>query len=318
MDGSPKSNIQLNNKQLAELQGFLRTGYVFPVTIEKQIAQNYYAVRIRNVALNAYSEVDLRSKKVFVRVKEIQPVPKLQLLFYNEEDSINRFWKDEFSNLDYFDFIRLQQVLPYLPQDATESSDSLTDPKVVKTLLHWLDLKSCFSLIPLSQCFKSDLNIQQLDRLYHFAKTSNSSACLVRYPSRQNEITAEIPELDLFNHSISSETFQLERWFVPVGKQTLSMAVETAYDQGCLSRFSSCVYTENYGRIFLNGRKQQNWKIQIDFENSIYQRSFVPDFQDFSQRISQTMKQNVDLISGIVTPVRLDQAMSFLDRTVHD
>ncbi len=312
MDDSPKSNIQLNQSQLSELQRFLKTGNVFPVTIEKQIAANYYAIKIRNVALNAFSEVDLRSKKVFVRVKESSPVPKLQLLFYDDDAKVS-MWDDLDDQINYHDFIKLRQVMPYLPK-----SEKMPDAQTIKALLYWLDIKSGFSIIPLASCFKSELSITQLQNIYSYHSLSSQTTELYRYPAHIVPYESDFSNLDSFNQYMSSENFRLERWYVPVKNQILSLPIETLYDQHQLFRFCSCLNTENYGQIRIDAIKKSNWKIQIDFENAIYQRSFIPELQAFSDRISQQMKQTIDLNFGLIEINRYEQPGTMLDTIIRN
>jgi hypothetical protein len=312
MDDSPKSNIQINQSQLSELQRFLKTGNVFPVTIEKQIAANYYAIKIRNVALNAFSEVDLRSKKVFVRVKESSPVPKLQLLFYDDDAKVS-MWDDLDDQINYHDFIKLRQVMPYLPK-----SEKMPDAQTIKALLYWLDVKSGFSIIPLASCFKSELSITQLQNIYSYYSLSSQTTELYRYPAHIVPYESDFSNLDSFNQYMSSENFRLERWYVPVKNQILSLPIETLYYQHQLFRFCSCLNTENYGQIRIDAIKKSNWKIQIDFENSIYQRSFVPELQAFSDRISQQMKQTIDLNFGLIEINRYEQPGTMLDTIIRN
>jgi len=331
MDDSPKSNIQINQSQLSELQRFLKTGNVFPVTIEKQITANYYAIKIRNVALNAFSEVDLKSKKVFVRVKESSPVPKLQLLFYDDDAKVS-MWDDLDDQINYHDFIKLRQVMPYLPK-----SEKMPDAQTIKALLYWLDVKSGFSIIPLASCFKSELSITQLQNIYSYYSLSSQTTELYRYPAHIVPYESDFSNLDSFNQYMSSENFRLERWYVPLkktfidgetpsllsqadslGYKALSLPVETQYDQHQLFRFCSCLNTENYGQIRIDAIKKSNWKIQIDFENSIYQRSFIPELQAFSDRISQQMKQTIDLNFGLIEINRYEQPGTMLDTIIRN
>ncbi|HOE91216.1 MAG TPA: hypothetical protein PL063_08535 [Candidatus Cloacimonadota bacterium] len=304
MDEKEKPKLQINQKQLDELCVFLKPGIVLPVAIEKQISANYYAVRIKNVLLNAFSEVDLRSKDAFVRVIETKPIPRLQLLF-SEKNSMLTMLSEQELTLDYAEYVLLNEAYPYLPKGKEQ-----IEPEQMQVLLDLLAVKTQFQIIQLSLFFNSSLSFIDLMELYSMKYLKKESGKVKR--SVEGEL------LNAFNESIAHAGLRLEQWEIPVSENTLLLPVETVLQGDNLSRLSSCLFTKNFGQININGQKSAGWTVNIDFENQIYQRNFIEDFNSLKKRLDGSIKEEINLKLGVMSAQLPDNMVSLFDKTINN
>ena len=304
------TKIQIEQKHLNLLQSYLKPGTVLPVSIEKQISTNYYAVKIRNITVKAYSTIDLRAKDVFVRVVETSPLPKLQLLFYEKNDFISKLSGQDLS-LSYADFLLLEKAYPYLPKNC-----SLTEANELYNLLKFLIIKENFKLIPLQKTFKSQLSSEQLIMIYSAVHKNNLES---NTQKRWRKVIrhAESPEIEAllnkFNKSCTYNDCQLERWQVQFFDKEIILPVETCQNSEGLERFSSCIITNNYGIIEINAHKKQIWEIFVDFENQIFQRSFASKFEGLKYK---SITQNININLGISSMFPIDNELSVFDTII--
>lgn len=283
---------------------FLKPGIVLPVAIEKQISANYYAVRIKNVLLNAFSEVDLRSKDAFVRVIETKPIPRLQLLF-SEKNSMLTMLSEQELTLDYAEFVLLNEAYPYLPKGKEQ-----IEPEQMQVLLDLLAVKAQFQIIQLSLFFNSSLSFMNLMELYSMKYLKKESGKVKR------SVKGEL--LNAFNESIAHAGLRLEQWEIPVSENTLLLPVETVLQGDNLSRLSSYLFTKNFGQININGQKSASWTVNIDFENQTYQRNFIEDFNSLKKRLDGSIKEEINLKLGVMSAQLPDNMVSLFDKTINN
>lgn len=313
MDEHPKTKIQIDQSEIKQLQNNLKTGMMIPVFIENKISDNYYQIRIKNVRLNAFSEVNLFNSSVFVRVKEVNPIPKLQLIFCDAKFSMQNFNMDDIEQLNPQDLQLLFSLNPFL------NLNQKNPPNNVKQLIQYAKVKSFFSLIPVHLSFQTGLDIDQMLSFYSFQFLDYPLKSIIRLPQdksliEDNHLKALISSkmnlIDYLNaefSSINREYYQYEYWLIPYQNKICLCPMEAMFFQQKLKRFTSTYISKNLGVISINGNHKAYWTINIDTENSIFQKELMKISATLYNNLSDIITQKFDLNFGIITSVHPEQ-----------
>ena len=272
MEDSPKTGFQLNNSDVSLLQNSFKKGNLIPVRVLAKLSALNYSIRIKNITLNAFSELDLLNKSILVRVKELFPVPVLQLIFVDEENSL--FDNPDLDSLDSFNAQDLILMKKFLHLFKSNSVKNLT------ALLNFLKIKQFYNLIPLnihSELDKSDclpdflyntIHINNSDIPNGFLDLSITIENILSDPS-QKEIAL------LFQKNLhKNNTHKLAYLAFKKENSTILIPFEAQIINKNLKKISSYYKSTNFGDICINGSLKSEWHFSLSFENITFLNSF--------------------------------------------
>lgn len=292
-----QTQLSVSHNQAEKLRQMLRQDEIVPVKVMAYEGDNIYSILIRNLEVKAYSLIDLRSKIVFVKVKELIPVPNLQLIIGNEqtgaEDFIDSLYESQipFSNND----LRLVNFVSSL------RTKMLLDQNTMLAFFQALQRKSLFSLIPARffqnsdiwdedsiRCFtdiylSNELNPLELEPLF----TNNTSFRLIPLSSL---LTANYPQLSglhsvltRMNQTLSSTPCRLDKWLICFNGQKQLLPVEYLINEkNEITTLQLFINTQNLGLLHVFVKEQI---LNFEAENNTILKHLEYTLQELKNKI---------------------------------
>ena len=123
----------ISNKQADELISQLQIGQIIKVDVLEKTSNTNYLISYQKILLTAVSEIDLRSKSVWLKVTQKVPFAKMQLII---EENYSNFKK-------LFEYaIEHKLILPNIPESFQKYLNFSTDETNVEDLFNFLQ---CYS-----------------------------------------------------------------------------------------------------------------------------------------------------------------------------
>lgn len=307
MEENSKTNIQLNNTEIVKLQNSLKPGSLLPVTVLEKLGKNYYAIRIKNVRLKAYSDFDLSTRGLLVRVRELFPVPVLQLIFFDNELSEEYLsnWSEELDNISSQDVYLLKKYADLLINTKTSVN--------LKGLLEFIKKKQTYQIIPMSFYLQSGLSESKLNSLYYLKVINkpNLKNGLIYLEDLDNIlkepiINSEINELKSLSKIFKGQDFTLAYYLLNLSNSAILIPVEIFRQNQQLIKLNLIYPSRNYGNITINALYSDYWRIRIEFENSIYQKVFEKDIEQITLNLQTLINDKVKIYTEIADNQPLD------------
>lgn len=323
MDEHPKTKIQIDQSEISHLQKILKTGMIIPVFIESKISENYYLIRIKSVRLHAFSEINLLNNSVFVRVKELKPIPKLQLIFCDASFSANNINIEEIENLNPQDLQLLFSLNPMFKHQGKKSYD-------LNQLIRFAKLKTLYSLIPVHLSLQSGIDISQHLTFYHHHFIDYPLESIVRLPQDYPLLTDVhlieqisshmklLESLNAENSSQNSEFYHYEYWLIPYKNKAYLCPIEALYINQKMKRFNTAYTSKHLGDISIHANHKTYWSININSENSIFQKELMKISSSINKDITNIVTHRFDLNFGITPPMNPEQSQyQLMDITIN-
>ena len=218
-------------------------GQIIKVKVLERTGASQYLISYKNIRLNAYSEVDLLSKSVWLKVTQKTPMPKLQLIIEEIDNNLDELFTYINENnpalhavhkkeITYKDLLTIYKgiIVPYLEKDniAKLINSSADTPVFQENIIN--------ALTPLV----NSLDKVNLALIKSLDKDADISICIL-----------------LFTHKFQFFTIPFER---------------------IANTISGNINTKHFGKICLKINKKDNIT-KIFFENNIFKNALNHDIE---------------------------------------
>ncbi len=292
-------SFSLGKDQSAKLQKKLKQGEIIPVQVLNYTGDNIYVILIKNLEVKAFSNIDLRTKLLFVKVKELYPLPNLQLIV-NDPDS------DQYDILNSFADLNIafnESDLDLISYLGTLKKNFVLSQNILFDLYHSFQNKLRFSLIPKNIFFSSALG--DINTFYDFIEIYNPNRIINK---ELDDLIEQTPHFNILqmshlltnnekflfrlqsalksmNKILQNTPYRLEQWIIIRNNHALIIPVEYLINQNNEIIKSQCfLNTQHLGLFHIYS---QGNTLSFEVENNTILKHLETSFSDISQFIHQ-------------------------------
>ena len=288
-------NFKFNNSiEAAELVSRLRLGQTIKIEVLDKIEHNKFKIRFKGLVLSAVSEVDLTSKSCWLKVTQLTPFPKLQIIIEEQSGYMNDL-------LSYADENDLD--LPHIPNSLKINIETYPTRVNAQELYDFISLYSEWSgisnvLLNLKNFnfSKDGITISDLNRFfssYNIEKNENNNSLksskllfseedIDIESAKQKNIYKNLKIITKINNNLKNTNFKLALYMIENPKYCIILPVECEFQKNTQS-ITGLIKTKHFGKILYKGELPQ--KLILSFENSIYMNAIKPLIKNTSTQV---------------------------------
>ena len=270
-----------NSAQANELISRLRVGQIIKIEVIEKSEHNIYLINFRGLVLSAVSELDLTSKSCWLKVTQLTPFPKMQIIIQEQNDFIN----------DLFNFADENDLeIPMVPNQLKIQLSTISNRVNPRDLYEFLFIYTEWSTISnfmmnIKNCLISEdgITISDVNQFFNFCLLKKNDENDIKTSSKllfsQNDnididgINSILNILTKINKQIEKSETKLALLYTQHQKYTIIFPVECR-SYGDNMEINGILKTKHFGKIII--KSEINKKIALSFENSIFMNAIKP------------------------------------------
>jgi len=268
-----------NSTQATELMSHLRLGQIIKIQVLEKSGHNLYMISFRGLVLSAVSEMDLTSKSCWLKVTQLVPFPKLQIIIEDKKGFMNDL-------LSYADENDLE--IPNIPELLKTKLISIPVKINIQELYKFIDIYAEWSVISdlvlhLDNYIISDdgITISDLNQIFSFNVIVKNKEKVGKVSSKLLFSVDELSNSEASYENILNVLMILSKVNLQLTKSNIRLALFHIKYQNyevilpveySLLRKNELIKglfkTKNFGNIYFKNDLSE--KIFLSFENSIF------------------------------------------------
>lgn len=284
-----KTGLSLNPNQAEYLKKRIHRGEIIPVEILSKISDSIYLIRLKNIEVTAFSSLELIGKKAFIRVKETEPIPNLQLQIHEEAEAEYTLWQELFEEGDQLDPLQWHIWQQYRHLFHNNPGSSLLPKKIMNALI--LKLKQ--RLIPMTLFFgknEESIPIRDFTEIYTplylempILDDSPRLSPVSRLQTDKAEISQKLSSLSTINRALVNTNYRLDIWYFHKNNGLILFPVEMSLSgKGQIRTIVTQFNSRHFGQIYI---RYEQTNLLIEIENSIYLSHLKGYFEKLRENI---------------------------------
>ena len=294
-------NFKFNNSaQAAELVSRLRLGQVIKIEVLEKLEHNKFKIQFRGLVLSAVSEVDLTTKSCWLKVTQLTPFPKMQIIIEDQ----NGYMSDLLSYADENDL-----DIPHIP-NLLKTSLSTRSIKVnahelydfINIYTDWSGISNFLLYLQNFDFSPDGITLADLNQFFSFSiikKNENnliSSKLIYSEDDLENEPVMQknnynvLKILTKINNQLKNTTFKFALYSITQPKFNIILPVECSFIENNVS-ITGLIKTKHFGKIFY--KNDLNKKIFLSFENSIFMNAIKPMIKNSDSQVFLSVQKSI-------------------------